>query len=106
MKTEQTTIEDNKLIAEFFGEYSIIENNKPLYTFELDEFKFNASWEWLMPVVEKIENLNINCRVRIESSSCKITNYQYYNIEVANNKIDATYKAVIEFINWYNKQGK
>tara|TARA_R110000744_G_C18957639_1_gene516474 strand:+ start:254 stop:517 length:264 start_codon:yes stop_codon:yes gene_type:complete len=54
---------DNKLIAEFMG-YSIRENNSitvpEVGTFPIQDIlrKFSTSWDWLMPVVEKIEQVN------------------------------------------------
>ena len=53
---------DNKLIAEFMG--CLFENKeyyRPLYNsgdwFKEDELMFNESWDWLMPVVEKISDI-------------------------------------------------
>ena len=49
---------ENKLIAEFMGmEESNGEYYKRIYNsgdwIPLDELKFDTSWDWLMPVVEK-----------------------------------------------------
>ena len=57
---------NNRLIAEFIGmqETKIgwydAEENLPLgYTTDntFDELLFNKSWDWLMPVVDKIEDM-------------------------------------------------
>ena len=50
---------DNKLIAEFMQKGSI---GFGLYDYDgghykLDELKFYTSWDWLMPVVEKISDI-------------------------------------------------
>ena len=55
---------DNKLIAEFMGctnPFNEI-HDATLYkveqgTFELDELQYNISWDWLMPVVCRIDDL-------------------------------------------------
>jgi hypothetical protein len=53
----------NISIALFMG-FELAPINKKLRTFEIDghfylskQLKFNSSWEWLMPVVEKINTL-------------------------------------------------
>ena len=58
-------MEENKLIAEFMGwdvkNPTTIPTNLHLSNLELDngeiiELKYDTSWDWLMPVVEKIES--------------------------------------------------
>ena len=89
-------MKDNKLIAEFMG---LREGDKYLSPcledpeciglgmyVALDEMRYHASWDWLMPVVQKC--------------------YKIDNEEGFNNLVDAvstlnlndTYKAVVEFI--------
>lgn len=65
------TLENNKLIAEFMGGYTI-EGFENIVNFDetnnilsneclnLKDLKFHSSWDWLMLVVEKIESLEIN----------------------------------------------
>jgi hypothetical protein len=113
------TIETNKLIAEFMGWKKDIgyRKGKPIdgfikpndgRHFPLYRFRFHESWDWLMPVVEKIESLGFY--VRIHGKSTLIFKKDGYNIinrpygyGKEKSKIDHTYKAVIEFIKWYNK---
>ena len=73
-----------------------------------EDMEFSFSWDWLMPVVEKIEKESFNIfgeyeDVIINGCSCliQIKDNEISFIETA--KIKATYKAVIEFIKWYNK---
>ena len=82
-------MQNNKLIAEFMGvDYvdidTYLESNK--------ELQYHASWDWLMPVVEKIMWDN-----DIEDNQCT-------NIAEAlcDAKIDRVYDAVVEFIKTYN----
>ncbi len=72
--------------------------------------KYHSSWNWLMPVVEKIENtgyistiekMNLNYTHRVWFNDAKT--YQ----EVAHGardetKLIAVYEAVIDFIKWHN----
>jgi len=53
-------MKDNKLIAEFME--LEVNNGLYCYTTAMDDYKtdtlyFDSSWDWLMPVVEKIEML-------------------------------------------------
>ena len=124
------TIEDNKLIAEFMGfeinsgfNYKLVKVKNFLavgedgrYSKE-EDLKFNSSWDWLMPVVEKIKNISINNKfysffISIASTGSVIIaktklghpNSNYNNCECEYDLITNTYKAVVEFIKWYNKQ--
>ena len=60
--SEQEIIEGNKLIAEFMG-YKFIEDWHQYWRLSdkhlllENELKYHSSWDWLMPVVEKIEYL-------------------------------------------------
>lgn len=111
-------IENNKLIAEFDGKLVVFDNgeykeygndihNQSLY--------YHSSWNWLMPVIEKIEedvndlqniyfveifkspsNNNHVCRVYDKSNKLYANCYGL-------TKLEATYKAVVEFIKWYNQ---
>lgn len=78
---------------------------------------FHSSWDWLIPVVEKIEATNrINdnewypYQVTIWNTSCIISDGNNANKIVhtvtENNKIEATWSAVVKFIKWYNNENK
>jgi len=118
-------IEGNKLIAEFMGgkyrkgnkKQSIEERYFGLiekgYYHWVSELRYHKSWDWIMPVVEKIEKLG--CIVEISYSlvcMCRICvigkKYEKaFNITNDNNgglePIIAVYKSVVEFIKWYNE---
>jgi len=94
-------MEENKLIAEFMQydnksvglyDYSHTPNNEIL--------KYHKSWNWLMPVVEKIETIIGKLPTHIgnipNDEDWESNNFLSTNIE-------ETYKAVVEFINEYNK---
>ena len=96
------TQENNKLIAEFMG-YDWVEL--------LVEPQYHTSWDWLMPVVEKIECTTIDnddnsdnfFNVMIEVFECNINGGDICICKSGNTKREATYNAVVEFINQYNK---
>ena len=120
---------DNKLIAEFMGakplvlggstEYEMYgvldciedgENEK--HYFIDDEMRFHESWDWLMPVVEKIESLGYEftivenrCKVS-KNTVCSLCHHhsveELFHIETIGSKLDTTYDAVVQFINQYN----
>ena len=106
-------MKDNKLIAEFMGvDYvdidTYLESNK--------ELQYHTSWDWLMPVVEKIESFQDGndgdsmrghlYNFRIEQNFVYILDGESMDVIIemnGDNKLDATYQAVVEFINQYNK---
>ncbi len=112
-----TTEDGNKLIAEFIGKPVTEDNNLYMsseidYTFPV-HLKYHSSWDWLMPVVEKIQSLS--CNVNIINNCCQIimfdTSYSgepiyKKNKTMANTKIENVYDSVIQFIQWYNQQQK
>ena len=83
----------------------------------MSEAKFHKNWNWLMPVVNKIENDGDDFYVTIGTLSTKIERINFdtesgmetivehhvNTIEKRNQKIRVVYSAVLEFIRWYNK---
>lgn len=76
-----------------------------------EALQYYNSWEWLMPVVEKIENGLTNKRkfkFAIEFNHIKVTNTDhegpYCPVDkiYMDSKIDAVWSGVLEFIKWYN----
>ena len=87
-------MKENKLIAEFMG----IKNSNGIVfqdanTKEFHPIKYHSSWDWLMPVVENILNKSDDDEL-IE---------RFYEIQNVIPNREATYQAVVEFINQYNK---
>lgn len=124
--------EENKLIAEFCGAIAIpdmwpqdwffydcskIMNMLPAQEPDVTilcakDFKYHSSWDWLMPVVEKIESVN-TCSYNLVQHAhfCFIsdTSMQDNSIIIratGKSRIDATYSCVVKFILWYNTQNK
>tara|TARA_R110000824_G_scaffold25100_9_gene87761 strand:- start:837 stop:1169 length:333 start_codon:yes stop_codon:yes gene_type:complete len=107
-------MENNKLIAEFMElpteafnsgnlNYYFKEFNSGTW-YEEQELSYNISWDWLMPVVDKIESFRDSngnayrftidmCNAQIEGTTIEILGDAY--------KLDATYKAIVQFIKNY-----
>lgn len=113
---------DNGLIARFMGarvqpfdrlqshllsarEKFIYDNGLPGVTkqyFEVwgdHELLYDSSWDWLMPVVEKIESLGFS--VRIQDTECAIVD-NGFDYCANGSKILCTYNCVINFIKYHN----
>ena len=123
-QSDNNILEGNKLIAEFMGETIRkdgkigLKDKEPLTGHCIVDAKYHYSFDWLMPVVEKIEKIKDNHHgyfgVHISSNNCTIqaTNFNsgnpignppyYFADHYGDTKIQATYKAVVEFITWYN----
>ena len=123
-------MENNKLIAEFMGNIPIFENEYKMVThnnmcYGIDELKYDTDWNWLMPVVERIESLGVKSiryiDFHIMPDAIIVTNQDneenplilinrsegigsvQKDIIMFETKLQATYKAVVEFINWHNE---
>ena len=95
------TQEKNELIAEFMG--LSVKEGVCYYTDEDDMFPmgieveepyipYDNDWNWLMPVVDKIENRLWN-----------VGKIGYFDECLSSNDLEVRYQAVVEFINQYNK---
>jgi hypothetical protein len=120
--TEKGIIEGNKLIGEFMDDDGTLCYYKGLDGPQYESgmyLKYNKSWDWLMPIVEKIESIYDDFHgyfgVYISSNSCTIQgtrlntsienpHYAYHNDVTLNTKIESTWYAVVQFIQWYNTQ--
>ena len=104
----------NALFAEFMG--GILDSPPSKYYYfpkkgrYETELRYHSSWEWLMLVVEKIESLGFD--VKIKGITCSInrlceeeTIIQFVLGDRAR-KIELVWSVVLEFIKWYNEQPK
>jgi hypothetical protein len=131
----------DKLIAEFMGDY-FDTGLEPAYyirsynkEYKIEDSQFHKSWDWLMPVVEKIESLDLSewmyswedldgetrynfegISVEIEKTRCWIyinlsldpywtINEKTFKVKYET-KLEAAYESVVEFIEWYNERKK
>lgn len=112
---EKEIIEGNKLISEFMGlkvigNYAEAPNGINQYTFEYNtpiSVKYHESWDWLMPVVSKIIcEWETHPRPRHEYLAMKQAIESHLMPVNYLLRIDLMWKAVVEFINWYNDNKK
>jgi len=99
--------ETNKLIAIFMGAKYCNDDTKefPKGYYMHDKFDgleskdlcFHSSWDWLIPVINKIYSINDYYIYKHKTSG------QFENEVFINTKfIEVTYESVVEFIQWYN----
>lgn len=119
--------ESNGLIAEFMmslDEDGVLytptirwnpdgDRNFKLTMHDLSRFRFHTSWDWLMPVVDKIDTLTPNGRTFIEAQRDKPDEPVYWWVNLGEtyslskvSKIDAVYDAVVLWIKWWNNKNK
>jgi hypothetical protein len=105
-KTDNTitiSLEDFKLIKAFFPEF---ERAKGIETND-----FVIDWDGLMPVVEKINKIASDLNIRgnhFLSVNGEDTAYTHDKIHeyVCYVMLEQAYGKVVEFIKWYNSNGK
>ena len=111
---------DNLLIADFM-EVDItpvgLRRNVMQKSYYESELKYHLSYDWLMPVVEKIEALGFV--VKSENDLTTIEDPRFNNIRLekpikdgnykrwddgGNRRLCGLYHAIVQFINWHNEQ--
>ena len=113
-------LEGNKLIMEFMElkpteqkgmylisqhHYTCLENTPEMALSGFASIaKYHESWDWLMPVLERIEAKGHRWEIGMSPTSsqhhyCKI--WSIGTIERVS-LLDAVYGAILEFIKWYN----
>lgn len=84
-------------ITHFSDRYGIDDQSMEI---EAEEMKYHTSWDWLMPVVERCF-----CSLEDEGRDFDL-HYDAIHDALWSINIEATYKAVVEFIKWYNENKK
>lgn len=112
MRKDEQVANGNYSIAKFDDYLNRNQNPSIEYTDDewllkiADSMEYHSSWQWLMPVVDKIEK--IGASVFIQNDACWIKpNFLKPKFTISNlsdnSKIEAVWLSVIEFINWYNE---
>ena len=103
LREQEYIMTDNQIIAEFMGMelgddktmyYDDAENLHP--PTPINELKYHTSWDWLMPVANEI----IKSRDE-QNADWDLTDLKY---ALQTTNIEYVYKAVVKFINEYNKR--
>jgi len=104
---------DNELIAEFMGSTYIKDGTMRYWIIDgrnHSTLHYETSWDWLMPVVEKIKlSYDVSIRFYSGDCTCYINKQTLEGIEISSfgnfePSIMNVYKAVVKFIKWYNSQ--
>lgn len=109
--------EGNRLIAEFMGK-TYHPNLEKISS--INDLYYHSSWDWLMPVLEKISRITIEW----ENSDDRTETYYPRTFGMLNDETkkpmvrikgntlheadtlkEATYLAVVDFIKWHKEQG-
>lgn len=126
MSKEPTIRQMNEAIALFMGyeryedKYGIWFKKEGLIKclhHKLQDLQYHASWDWLMPVVGKIEKMEWCVRVENWPKKFKSPYKELYSVWMwldpedcpeiqtySDSKIEAVHNAVYQFITWYNQQ--
>ncbi len=120
--TQDQILENNRIIAGFMGG---VWNKKLTTLLEvpvksplgnlitcIDKLKYHSSWDWLMIVVNKIEEIENGegfkyLNVTISKDECEIRDDvagEYFAHCSDGNKIEFTYMAIVEFIKNYTSK--
>ena len=108
---EIETIKSNKLKAEFMGYEVGYDDNFALTEGTFKFMKYRTSWDWLIPVVQKInsiEYLRSDMEIRFSSSPMCVlrtrTDNNHWDVLVCKDSegLETIYATVLEFIKWYN----
>lgn len=109
----EEVVNGNKIIAKFMGgefrenlPYTYIKSgwfntpaNNSQHIAQDYDFKYHKSWEWLMPVVEKIEKENYGFKICRKVVEIYLDDSKETIIHVKEeSKIKSLFKAVVEFI--------
>jgi len=93
------TFDNNGLIADFMGKprhqeykshFKVDNEDGSIGMIHAEEFKYHTSWDWLMPVVQKCF---YGTAVQVDDNKDN-----FFTIKNSLPDMDATYKAVVEFI--------
>lgn len=101
------TQNNNKIIAEFMKHSHPFLPSKSTINYIAEDLEYDNDWNWLMPVVDRIESLGYE--FFIVENRVEVAHNTDHSIETIidftfhGGKRGATYRGVVEFINQYNK---
>ena len=118
--TNQEILDGNRLISEFMGEEVLPIRDRDLYPLiksedGLRQTKYHSSWDWLMPVIEKINDEDeiiitlcpAVCIVEVGNGNKIEKTEKFWHSRsfkgLDKKQIGEVYKAVVFSIKWYNE---
>lgn len=126
--TQKEIIDGGKIIAEFMGLEDwggrFVVSYEPIDSREPKDLFYHSSWDWLMPVVEKISRISTNGKEIIHNGEDSyletyhlrtfgivnsetnkfMVRINRFGLHQSNSLIKATFEAVIEFIIWHKEK--
>ncbi len=69
------------------------------HSYKFSDLKYHLSWDWLMPVIDKIEELGYI--VTIVGTNCYIDGDHVAFRSKTYDKLQSAFETVIEFAEWY-----
>lgn len=72
----------------------------------VDTLKFHTSWDWLMPVVDKIASLEKENRENLVHNRDAYKHYNFVLEMPIGTRIQTVFELCLQFILWYNENSK
>jgi hypothetical protein len=73
----------------------------------IHDLKYHSSWDWLMPVVEKIEKMDYGFKMCRKVVEVYVDSTKEVILKTKEScRFESLFKAVVEFIKWYNEKIK
>ena len=95
-------MKDNKLIAEFMGDALPLNTGmmglSEADVQDLENLKYDTSWDWLMPVVQKCYETEVVVQPVVEGGCSGLITFPLIGLPY----MESTYNAVVKFIKEYN----
>ena len=89
-------IKEDQEYSDFEPLVVVVNNKRKIEYFRKPQY--NSSWDWLIPVIDKITDMDIYFEYKDKTSG------QFGRDEMINTKyILRTWENVVEFLEWYNK---
>ena len=118
--TKEEILEGNKLIAEFIGDYFDTGLEPSYYIrynqeYKLEDSQFHSSWDWIMPVVDKINAMGkaysfaifktyVSLTVEKGGKVFKDFSFAYSEyITAEQTGKEAAFKLLVKFVKWENE---
>lgn len=89
------------------------------YIWTAESMEYDSSWSWLMSVIDKIDTIQYACvyfsktylgkhkvEISLETPGYREIQFSKTVFIEANTRIEATFEACVQFIDWYNENMK